>query len=227
MPRVLTFSDGPEYWKALLADPEKHWRMGYSARTLAHSWEDADGLPPEVADAFDRVPQPLLAGLTPILAVPEFKVPLPGGARPSQNDIFVLARVESGSVCIMVEGKVSESFGPTLDDWYSEPSSGKAQRLRFLLRTLGLAHRPDGTTRYQLLHRAASALITAEQYRSVAGVMIVHSFSHECAGWDDYSAFTELFGVNAERGVVQQLPGASTIPLFAGWVVGDMAYLER
>ena len=38
-------SKGPEDWRTLLADPEIHWRRGYSARTLAHSWEDCNGEP--------------------------------------------------------------------------------------------------------------------------------------------------------------------------------------
>jgi hypothetical protein len=49
--------------------------------------------------------------------VPEFKVPLPGGAHASQNDIFVLARSTAGPISIMVEGKVNESFGPALREW--------------------------------------------------------------------------------------------------------------
>jgi len=28
--------NGPEDWKPLLAEPEKHWRTGYSAKTLAY-----------------------------------------------------------------------------------------------------------------------------------------------------------------------------------------------
>ena len=27
MPRILTFMNGPDDWRALLADPVKHWRM--------------------------------------------------------------------------------------------------------------------------------------------------------------------------------------------------------
>ena len=33
----------PGDWARLLADPVKHWRTGYSARTLACSWQNADG----------------------------------------------------------------------------------------------------------------------------------------------------------------------------------------
>jgi hypothetical protein len=143
MPRILAFTSGSEDWRALLADPEKHWRMGYSAPTLAHSWEASEGFPAEFALPFAQTAEPLLANLTPVLAIPEFKVPLPGGVRASQNDIFVLARSAAGPVSIMVEGKVSESFGPTLEQWRSEASPGKEERLSFFLRTLGLSTPPQ------------------------------------------------------------------------------------
>ena len=96
MPRILAFTSGPQDWQALLADPEKHWKCGRSARTLANCWEATDGFPSEVSLSFCQSAEPLLANLTPLLAVPEFKVPLPGGMRASQNDIFVMARSSSG-----------------------------------------------------------------------------------------------------------------------------------
>jgi len=224
--RILAFTSGPQDWQQLLADPEKHWRKGYSARTLAHSWEAADGFPAEVAECFASSREPLLHGTTPLLAVPEFKVPLPGGGRASQNDVFVLARSSSGPVSIMVEGKVNESFGPTLGEWLREASAGKKERLAYLLRELGLPSAMPDSIRYQLLHRAASAVITGEQYRAVAGVLVVHSFSPEQAGWSDYQAFAGLFGVEAEVGTIQHLATASRIPLLGAWVTGDPAFLE-
>jgi len=226
MPRILSFTSGPQDWQSLLADPVKHWKTGYSARTLAHSWEAADGFPTEVAAPFVQSAEPLLAGVAPILAIPEFKVTLPGGARASQNDIFVLGRSSSGPVSIMVEGKVNESFGPTLDAWRSEASPGKEERLSFLLRSLGLDTIPAGSVRYQLLHRAASAIITGEQYRAAAGVLLIHSFSQKLTGWSDYQAFTRLFGVEAALGSVQRLGSVSKIPLFGVWVVGNPLFLQ-
>lgn len=225
MARILHFSSGPSDWQALLAQPEKQWKTGHSARTLAHCWEAADGFPPEVTRALGGVSDPLLDGLTPILAVPEFKVPLPGGQRPSQNDIFVLARSRCGPVSIMVEGKVNESFGPVLDEWRIEASPGKDERLAFLLRTLGLTGAPDGAIRYQLLHRAASAVLEGERYRAVAALMLVHSFSEQNTGWSDYEAFARLFDVRATIGLPQRLSGKTTIPLYAVWVRGDSAFL--
>jgi hypothetical protein len=137
-----------------------------------------------------------------------------------------LARSAAGPVVIMVEGKVNESFGPTLEAWRHDASPGKEERLRFLLQILGLSATPWGTIRYQLLHRAASALITGEQYRGVAAVLLVHSFSEDRVGWSDYQAFTRLFGVEASLEAVQRLGTASTIPLFGLWVTGDRLFLE-
>lgn len=226
MSRILMFTSGPEDWQALLADPAKHWRTGYSARTLAHCWEASEGFPPEVAEAFRRTDESVLAGLTPVLAIPEFRVSLPGGVRPSQNDLFVLARGAKGPVSIMVEGKVSETFGPTLGEWRDDTSPGKVSRLQFLLSTLGLLENPASSIRYQLLHRAASSVITGEQFRAAAAVVIVHSFSEQRVGWSDYQSFAALFGVTAIEGVVQKLSGDSKIPLFGVWVVGDCSFLR-
>jgi hypothetical protein len=225
MSRILAFTSGPADWKALLADPDKHWRTGFSACTLAHCWEAADGFPPEVAAALEDAREPELADLVPMLAVPEFKVPLPGGKRSSQNDIFVLARSGARPVTIMVEGKVHESFGPELGEWLTEASPGKLKRLAFLQATLGLVVEPAATIRYQLLHRAASALLVAEQYHAAAAVLIVLSFSARRAGWPDYEAFLGLFGVTAVLDTIQRIPRAAPIPLFTGWITGDPKFL--
>jgi len=226
MSRILTFTSGPKDWQALLADPKKHWKTGYSARTLAHCWEAVEGFPPEVERALQQTDEPSLSEITPLLAIPEFKVPLPGGLRPSQNDLFVLARGAKGPVSIMVEGKVRESFGPTLDEWRGDSSVGKEERLRFLLRTLGLIGEPTGSIRYQLLHRAASAVITGEQFRAAAAVMLVHSFSEQRVGLPDYQSFANLFGVEAKEGVIQRLGMDSVVPLFGVWVAGDRKFLQ-
>jgi hypothetical protein len=226
MSRILAFTSGPEDWKDLLADPDKHWKTGYSARTLAYCWEAADCFPSEISLPFIQSTEPLLENLSPILAIPEFKVPMPGGVSSSQNDIFVLARSSSGPVSIMVEGKVNESFGPTLGDWLYEASSSKKKRLGFLLRSLGLNTVPADSIRYQLLHRSVSAIITGEQYRAVAAVLIVHSFSQVHTGWSDYQAFTYLFGVEAAVGTIQQLSISSSLPLFGVWVVGNPSFLQ-
>lgn len=99
-----------------------------------------------------------------LLAIPEYKVSLPGWGAASQNDIFCLARTQHGLVSIMVEGKVNEPFGPLVKEWYIDPSSGKVKRLNFLCRTLGLDPDQVQEVRYQLLHQTAFAIVEAKGY---------------------------------------------------------------
>ena len=103
-------SRGPDDWKQFLARPELHWSKGYSARTLAYSWEAADAAPFEVAELMHQAygPGELL------LAVPEHKTALPGGDRKSQSDVFALVRHDAGLAAYTIEGKVDEPFGPTV-----------------------------------------------------------------------------------------------------------------
>ena len=80
------------------------------------------GFPLEIKSLFRG--SPTFDSLEPLLILPEHKVPLPGGSRPSQNDVWVLARTDKDLVSIAVEGKVSESFGPTVADWSVDASDG-------------------------------------------------------------------------------------------------------
>lgn len=73
-------------------------------------------------------------------------------------------------------------------------------------------------------YRAASDIITAEQYR--VAVLVFHSFSQERVGWIDYQVFTCLFGVEAELGLIQRLGSSETLPFFGVWVVGNPLSLE-
>jgi hypothetical protein len=92
-----------DQWAPLLADPIKHWRTGYSARSLAYSWQEANGFPKEVRQALAT--SDTFRDLELLLAIPEHQVPLPGGVRPSQNDIWVLAKTGNDLVSVAVEGK--------------------------------------------------------------------------------------------------------------------------
>jgi hypothetical protein len=56
MSRIFVPSRGPDDWKSLLADPDKHWARGYSARTRAHCWEEAEGFPFEIRRVLSQHP---------------------------------------------------------------------------------------------------------------------------------------------------------------------------
>jgi hypothetical protein len=212
-------------WRRLLAQPDKHWREGYSAMCMAKAWQHAAGFPPPIAAVLGAAGEPL-ASLRPLLIIPEHKVPLPGGRRESQNDVWVLARHNGGLASITVEGKVSESLGSTLDEWRKGESDGKRQRLDFLTRTLGLTGELPGTLRYQLFHRTASAIIEAERFRANMALMIIESFSTEDVGLTDFQAFTHLFGVQSQPDRIVRLAQLETINLYVGWVRDPMKTLS-
>ena len=222
MSKIYIPATSAEQWAQFLAEPVKHWRPGYSARTLAYSWQEANGFPSEVNASL----APTFPGLELLLALPEHQVPLPGGVRPSQNDIWVLARSQGQLISIAVEGKVSEPFGPTIQEWRADSSPGKTERLQYLLSLLELDSVPDAT-RYQLLHRTASAIIEAQRFNAPHAVMLVHSFSQSSEWFEDYAAFAELLGGSASEGCAIPVGSRSGVSLSLAWVRGDATYLGK
>ena len=202
MSKIFVPTTSVDRWKQLLADPDKQWRTGYSARTLAHCWQEADGLPASVQTVFRRWGTEPFNELEVLLVVPEHQVPLPGGSRPSQSDVWVLARGGTDLVSIAVEGKVSEPFGLTLEEWRKDASPGKEERLNFICKQLSLNPSPHDSIRYQLLHRAASAVVEARRFNAAHAMMLVHSFSPSDEWFDDYEQFLALFGASGAPNTV-------------------------
>lgn len=226
MGKFFVATRGPENWKNLLAQPDKHWKSGFSAKTLAHCWEEADGFPESVNRAFSLSELDNFTDVEFLLAIPEYKVPLPGGARPSQNDIFVLAKSNGHLISIAVEGKVAESFGPTVSEWQKSDSRGKRKRLKYLCALLGLSEEMIGSIRYQLLHRTASALIEAERFNARSALMLVHSFSQAHEHFVDYDAFLQLFGKSGRVNAITQVGDKNGVDLYLAWVTGEERFLE-
>ena len=219
---------GSDDWKDLLASPEKHWRRGYSARSLASSWEEAGGFPSEIKQVFAECEFPILQDVELLLGFPEYNVPLPGGRAASQNDIFVLgkSRNERQFIAITVEGKVSEPFDVTMSEWMVGASWGKRLRLNYLCGLLELEPETLGEVRYQLLHRTASALILAERFNASVAMMLVHSFSQEHEWFEDYQQFLALFGQCGTPNSITRLGKLNGVETFTSWVVGNRRFLE-
>lgn len=224
MSKILVPSNGPDDWKRFLAQPELHWAKGYSARTLAHSWESSRFIPQEVEALMVEAFGP--ANL--LFAVPEHKTALPGGSRESQSDVFALVRHPVGLATYTIEGKVDEPFGPTVGEWMAKPSAGKAERLAAIREILGLRD-VSSTVRYQLLHRTASALIEAERFDAQLAGMIVHSFSPEHRWFNEFRHFAELLGQGASiqpgRSVTVKVPSGRKLTM--GWAVGAQEFRAR
>lgn len=216
-------TQGADDWKQFLADPEKQWKQGYSARTLAHSWQEANGFPVEVRAALaENFPNIEL-----LLGLPEHKVPLPGGGRATQTDVWALARSGDELVSIAVEGKVSESFGPTLEEWLIDASPGKRERLAYLCGELGCSLELPRAIRYQLLHRTVAAIIEAKRFGAKHAVMLVHSFSKIREWFEDYEKFAAVLGAQVAADRVVRVGERGGVQLWLAWVCGDERYLKK
>ncbi|MEX2029577.1 MAG: hypothetical protein WD906_01185 [Anaerolineales bacterium] len=227
MKRIFVPTRAPQDWKPLLAQPERHWKAGHSAMALAQCWESAaPGFPEEVAHAFVASKAPELRDLEMLVGLPEYEVALQGGTRASQTDLLVLAAGSAGLVCLAIEGKVEEAFGPTLGEKRKETEGGVPARLAQLDHVLGLQRQLPDTVRYQLVHRTVSAVLAARQFSAAVAVMIVHSFSVKNSWLPDFVDFAGHLGVPARPGELHSVPGHVSPTLFLGWCHGSPRFLS-
>lgn len=223
-------ASNPEDWKPLLAEPDKHWRTGYSAKTLAHCWQEANDFPHSVKRVFKNSGIKLFQDVELLLAFPEYKISLkPYRSRPSQSDIFILAKGNDQLISIAVEGKVDESFGEVIADWKLHDMGGKKVRLKFLCEVLQLDVNKIDHIRYQLLHRTASAVIEAKKFNARNALMLVHAFKKTKGNYDqsfrDYGQFLELFSAEGKPDSIVRGGNIDGINLYFGWVKGNKRYL--
>jgi hypothetical protein len=177
--------------KRYLAE-ERHWKPGYSACELATSWIQAGDIPNSVRVVLDQ--SDTYRGCRLVEGFFERQVDLRTPGQPSQTDLLSVVQLkEGGYAVIAVEGKVKETFGPLVADW--ENSHGKTRRLASLCALLELKEGDVQRLRYQLLHRAASALYEAERYGADHAMLLVHSFDPDHASLDDFQVFASALGV--------------------------------
>ena len=224
MRRIFVPGKGLGDWQALLADPKRHWKRGRSAFELAVSWEavaDSDrGLPVEVAALLDQ--QPATAEATLLLALPEHKVKVPGQGYPSQSDVWALLKNTNSLISLAIEGKAGEPFDKTVANWLTAPkgdTTNKRQRLNGLCQILNLPVNTTDDLRYQLLHRAASAALRAQDFGATQAALVVQSFGDAAVGFSDFHAFALRLGATSvQRGQLVSVRPAGGIALFLGWV---------
>jgi hypothetical protein len=165
-----------------------------------------------------------------LLGIPEYKVYLDNKKAPSQNDLFILCSSINELVVVMIEGKVDESFDKLIHEWNSLNSS-RVQRLKFLTDKLEIPPSENiDNYRYQLLHRTASAIITAEKFHAAKAIMLVHSFSETGKWFEDFSSFVKLVNPQIEPfpNVIYNCRTLSSgVELSLGWIVGDKIYLDK
>ena len=219
MKRLFTLSqvESPDDVRKSLADPDRHWREGYSACELATSWVKANDFPASVRNVMEK--NPIFNGARLIEAFFEKKVELETPGRPSQNDILVYAKLNTGFAAIAVEGKVRESFDKYVCEKPKTP--GVAKRIENLCDRLGLSATDVQTVRYQLLHRTVSAVMEAERYFAEHALMLVHSFDPDNSSFEDYRNFAKLMGFAPELIVPNEIVGHKQlreVKVHLGWV---------
>jgi hypothetical protein len=217
-------SMGPSDWRRLLADPGKHWRRGRSAYELAVSWEaartSARGIPDDVARVLDSMPETRGAQL--VIGLPEHQVPLEGGGHASQNDLWALLRTSHSFVSMAVEAKAGEPLDRTASEWLRDRNtkSRKPLRLAALREHLLLEEADLEAIRYQLLHRAASALIEANRFGAAFALLAVQSFGgdDDRRSFDDVARFAGLYEVEPRKDEVVLLSRRTSVPLLLAWI---------
>jgi len=211
-------------WQQLLADPEKHWRKGYSAYELAYSWMSSPSLPTAVENVLSNSGFSEFKNLKVDIAYPERKTNLNDTGRPSQTDLMVFANGANGKVVIGVEGKVDESFGPIVHKRYSKEGANRS-RLNFLCNQLGLSSDKVEQVRYQLIHRSVATALEAKNYSAKIALMLVHSFSEKDSSFSDYQIFLELFDFyNVQINKIYGPILLKDINLFIGWAKDCKSY---
>lgn len=211
-------------WQRLLAKPKLHWKKGASAMTAAAAWEDAAGeLPPEIRALLSATSESSLANLELVAALPEWKVSLPGGETRSATDVLAVCRNNVGLCVVAVEAKVLEDFGPMVSEKRASTSDGQAVRLDFLHKLLQVPRFSD-QIRYQLLHRTASAILTAQEFHAASAVMLVQAFDTPSDRRTDFEAFCAEMKMIRVGAAVYKAPNFRAPTLFLAWCDGNSKY---
>ena len=227
MKRIFIPTRSGSDWQPLLAQPTLHWKKGASAMTTAASWEAAIGvLPPEISKTLDLSGSDELRSLKLLAAFPEWEIKLDGGAATSKTDVVAICRNDKGLCVVAIEAKVNEDFGPLVKDKRKEGASpGQLARLDYLQSLFGLPSLPDAI-RYQLLHRTASALLTARSFHAQTAVMLVQSFGQKTGLEEDFKRFSEMLDARAVSAGVYSIPTTEMPTLFLAWCQGDPRFLQ-
>lgn len=99
-------------------------------------------------------------------------------------------------------------------------SSGKEKRLQYLCDLLDLNNKNIDNIRYQLLHRTASAIITANKYHCDSAVVLIHSFSLTNKSFEDYSKFAALYNLSVQPDYIVGPIKLNGVKVYWGWVAG-------
>ena len=212
-----------------MADPEKHWKAGRSALELAVCWESAReterGIPPEVARVFDAYEHTQGAKL--LIGIPEHRVAFEGGGHDSQSDLWGLLNVKGEQISMTIEAKAGEKLDLIVKDWLlaNKERSHKSDRLTDLCIWLAVDRSDIDSIRYQLLHRAASALKEAQRFGAAKALFLIQSFARErdSDSLDDFKKFGKVMHADVSENKIAFCERQKDVPLMLGWITSEAA----
>ncbi|AFM14185.1 DUF6946 family protein [Turneriella parva] len=192
----------------------RHYKQGHSAYECAHRWKNVGSRFPEpIASICRKSRLQVLEGMEIKQLYAEFPVWLDTHSTPSKNDLMIFAEGPGNrKVVVAVEAKCDESFAQPVDTWIRTadkpvprrqrklfkgaygPVERKIRRLKFLNAILSTDIGAESTVRYQLLHRTASAVLTARQTYAEAAVVLIQAFTESEGNFRDFQDFCKLLG---------------------------------
>ncbi len=115
-------------------------------------------------------------------------------------------------------------------EWLADATatSGKPTRLEFLRERLGRGRVDLSGLRYQLLHRAASALVQADRFGAGIAVLLLHSFGGHAddRSREDYQRFAEVMACPPTFNALVGVGRPTKRPLLIGWLADVPAGVE-
>jgi hypothetical protein len=123
-------------------------------------------------------------------------------------------------ISLAVEAKAGEAFDKTIDQWLKDAkaTSGKPARLEHLRLILGIQAQIPMTTRYQLLHRAASAVLEAARFGAPDALLLIQSFASDPNSTTAFAHFGALVGCECAVNAIVEGPVLAGVRLHLGWV---------
>ena len=170
-------------WKRLASPGERRWKKGRSAQELARSWLSEHG-PEALGNLLNHRPE--LASFAIRSGVAEARTTFDDFGGPRNHDLLLSGEAEGGQTVVAVEGKVDETFGPTLAGRRDEArrriarkeNTNLPERLRGL--TMSIAGWEAGAAasrlelRYQLFTAVAGTLAAAVDAQAEQAVFCIH-----------------------------------------------------
>ena len=224
MKRIFVPSKGVEDWKPFDVNPGGTSSPGAAA--LAACWEaGGDALPRDVRYLLDASLVLAFTDVRPLVMLPGYGTTPPGAKTPVGTDLLVLARGQAGLVAMSVGGAIGDGLGDFVSDRLQKEAPGEIACMEAMQEELELSLPlnacPMISIRHRCLSLAAEAVLAAKEFGAETALMLIHSFDHRSAGFEDFRRFASLFGVSVAPDTIVRIQRTCPPDLYVGWCRSD------